>query len=309
MGIRLNYLLICLFLTLCSALFSEITKEQILEKEWFSLEANEGVKNDLIGKLLALEQGQLLFQALIYQQECLNNKGIHFSIHIVIQPSGNNETNFIYNEEDDEFSAKIILKSSLEGKILTMHRPILIKQNDFYRLYQLEIPDFIILAHELLHALNHAELFASNEIELINAHKKISSLINSDTSIDIVPRRNAIQEFLRKKLLLPSNHTILQSPYKEFWENYYATETNKNDLGDSLDEMTTILCSYHEIASQKRVRIGETLLLREYYKRYEIYKNLISWSHFCVENNMLFKDNNYLLNSTYVNTRPPAKVM
>lgn len=285
-------LLILLLLTLNSVLFSETTKEEILSWEWFKLEIDDVNRDILINSLLELEQGKLLFQALFYQHQCLKGR---FSIKVATTSSQPSQTNFTYNESAG-LSAVITLKCTAEKKTSTIQRPILIIQNGFYRLYQIEVPAFIILAHELLHVLNHAELFSSDETELITFYLKTFSSPGND----IVFRRNALQKFLCKKLFLPIQHFILCSPYRDFWWNPYNM---KNDLGDSLDEMTTILCSFHNTSPLMRVRIGETLLMREYYgKINKAYKNLISWTHIDTTERYAFEKNHILLDSNYVNT-------
>ncbi len=287
-------------------LFSEITREELLYKKLISWEVdskiydqlserNQSIVDTIIERLLKSKQGQFLLQALIYQRTCLEKAGLQFSIHVRIGTSeeGSN-TVFLYDDTTKTLSVTITL-ATCEHKLLiqTIRRPILVKQNDFYRLYQLEIPDFIILAHELLHALNHAELFASQETQLKTLYQRTFSKPDGN----LIFRRNAIQKFLCKKLLLTEEHFILKSPYKDFWENPYPYSGEGENLGDALDEMTTILCSFHAINEVQRVRIGETLLLREYYPNYE---NLISWSHYIVEEHDPFRKNDILLFPKYV---------
>lgn len=65
--------------------------------------------------------------------------------------------------------------------------------------------------------------------------------------------------------------TIFLDPkYCKFWQN--------NDCKDSLDEMTTILCSLHSINDTTQVRIGESLFLSNYYN-----KKIVSWTHYVFE--------------------------
>ncbi len=277
--------------------FSEITKEDLLNEDaWFSFEENN--ENHPVFNLLDCPQGQFLLQALFYQHKCLAEKEnpINFKINIELKEAeeGSN-TNFLYEDVDKNFLVKIELATCESNRqIQTLKRPILIQHNDLYRLYKLEVPAYIILAHELLHVLNHAELFSSNKEDLIDEYKKTFK------EQQITFRRNAIQKFLCRKLGLKENNLILEDAYKTFWENPYDNdEKDLKDLGDSLDEMTTILCSDHEIEQGKQEKIGETLFLREYYTD-EKYKDLISWSHYDVSERMIFDKNKVLLDSVYV---------
>ena len=266
------------------------------EDAWFSFEGSN--ENHPVFNLLDCPQGQFLLQALFYQHKCLAEKEnpINFKINIEIKEAeeGSNTT-FSYEDVDENFLVKIELATCESNrKIQILKRPILIQHNDLYRLHKLEVPDYIILAHELLHALNHAELFSSNQEALIKEYKKTFE------QQQITFRRNAIQKFLCQKLELEESSIILKDTYKEFWENPYDNdEEGLKDLGDSLDEMATILCSKHEIGQGKWEKIGETLFLREYYKDKK-YEDLISWSHYDVTARMIFDKNKILLNSVYV---------
>lgn len=272
-------------------------KNPQVKRSTLAFEYNQSIVGTIIERLLKSKQGQFLLQALIYQRTCLEKAGIQFSIHVKIGTSeeGSN-TVFLYDDTTKSLSVTITLATCEHNLLIqTIRRPILVKQNDFYRLHQLEIPDFIILAHELLHALNHAELFASQETQLRTLYQRTFS----KPVWNIIFRRNAIQKFLCKKLLLCNEHFILKSPYKDFWENPYPYSGEEENLGDALDEMTTILCSFHAINEVQRVRIGETLFLREYYPNYE---SLISWSHYFVEDHDPFKENDILLFPKYVDS-------
>ena len=81
-------------------------------------------------------------------------------------------------------------------------------------------------------------------------------------------RSEAIQDFLKTKLGIIVTPMFLEDKYRIFWQN--------SDCKDSLDETTTILCSFHFVNKGLRARIGETLFLREFYG-----KNIVSWAH-CV---------------------------
>lgn len=256
MGTRLWILLLCLFFMRLSTLFAETIKEMV----WFHSQDAVG----LVDQLLECEQGKLLSQALIHQHNYLVKKGYKLSIHVELQSSKNSETNFIYNEKEKELKVTITLKCNDEKRIETLDRPILVKEGNFYRLSCIKIPGFIILAHELLHALNHSELLLYGDTETIT--KYLDALKNSKIS----NRSDAIQYFLKEKLALLNNTIFLDTKYCKLWQNY----ENK----DSLDEMTTILCSFHYIGKGKCARIGETLFLREYYG-----KNIISWTHYTAQ--------------------------
>ena len=154
--------------------------------------------------LLDCSQGQFLLQALFYQHKCFAEKAINLKIDIEIKEAeeGNN-TSFSYEDVDENFLVKIELATCESNrKIQILKRPILIQHNDLYRLHKLEVPDYIILAHELLHALNHAELFSSNQETLIKEYKKTFE------QQQITFRRNAIQNFLGQKLGLEKSSII-----------------------------------------------------------------------------------------------------
>lgn len=245
----------CLIKTYPGVKYSTLVSEQNL------------IFNVLFRKLLNSAQGQFLFQALLFQQkELLQKKGIHLKITITL---GNSDigscTTFSYDEKTKIFYGNITLAFCEHvGEISTIARPSLIYWNGYYRLYKIKIPDFIILAHELLHVLNHAELLSYANETIFN--KYLKALKDSDKYM----RSEAIQDFLKIKLGIVGNPAFLEDRYCVFWQNL--------DCRDSLDEITTILCSFHYVNNVHKVRIGETLFLRELYG-----KKIVSWTHYIFE--------------------------
>ncbi len=267
--------------------------EDLYQDNLLKIEESKGIEN-LLNQLINSHHGQNLFQGLLYQKKCLIDKGIAFNINIDTDSSYCG-TKIDFSCNNNAFEAKITLDyCSTKQEFLTMERPILIQYNGWYRLYTLEIPVYILLAHELLHALNHAELLA----------KKPEATTNYENKLESLNRRKGIQTFLIEKLNLQKNHFILQEPYKSLWENPYTTKEDENDIGDSLDEMTTLLGSLHEISEKNWVIIGETYFLREHYKSSEFLKNLIPWSHYNAKNFYINKDDNsiFLLEDKYIET-------
>ena len=313
-----------LFLLCCFNLFSEITEEDFNKKgliSWeidtkvfdrlseltphvprstLAFEYRSAVIGSMIKNLLKSKQGQYLIQALDYQRQKLIATNHSVSIQVKIEKSLcglGSRTNFSYDKEKKLFSVIITLViCEHDFKIQTIRRPILIKQNGFFSLHHLELPNYIIVAHELLHALNHMELFISfiNNKADKNVEDNLDKIFSGgDKDRKNFDRAKAIQGFLRQKLLLLPDHCILNQECTNFWKNSYSDI----NIDDSLDEMTTILCSLHEISEGRRIRIGETLFLREHYTTYP---NLISWSHNAVQEDTVMMKAQKLLFNSYV---------
>ena len=97
-----------------------------------------------------------------------------------------------------------------------------------------------------------------------------------------------MQDFLANKLKLKNNVGVLSDKYLSLWGD--------KEKDDSLDEMTVILGRKRQIDLNKKVYIGETRFLREYYKD----KSIISWSHESARDLKLWERMRLLLSKDYV---------
>ncbi len=161
------------------------------------------------------------------------------------------------------FESVFLDKEILEKNML--YRPCLIKLNGKYHLREQELPFFITLAHEFLHALNQMERIQYIATQMAPEYfEKISTSNDIQNAIDnILP----MQTLLRQKLNTSPSNLCFKEKYKELWQN------NGND--DSLDEMTVILGSNGQISDKESVFIGETTILQEFYNN----PTIISWTH------------------------------
>ncbi|MFQ6723137.1 MAG: hypothetical protein ACLRFH_01900 [Opitutales bacterium] len=174
------------------------------------------------------------------------------------------------------------LKKLLNENML--YRPCLIKLVDLndpshweYHLREQELPFFITLAHEFLHALNQLERIDICWFTFEGTGENLLSTLDNIVSTC---------DFLTSKLNLSKDNIIFQKTCKELWGNNHF-----------LDEMTVILGSGRRIGEAEFVFIGETTFLREYFQD----NTIISWSHDSARNINFWQKMSVILNKNYVN--------
>lgn len=246
--------------------FNTITEEE----KRTNLETNIRL---LIEEQLKLPSGQNLWKAFQFWEK--QHKGLAFRFkfslmdstgaHVELKKYEDESQTFIFEiainkvfAEDFKIPFWQVIKNNLQQKtnlgfkkLLNenmLYRPCLIKlvdsddpDNWHYHLREQKLPFFVTLAHEFLHVLNQLECIEW----LIEKNEDFSS------------PKSKIQDFLFQKMNLRNNTDILKKQYKKLWEN--------DDFDDSLDEMTVILGSKHEIEDNIFKSIGESTFLREYY--------------------------------------------
>ncbi|MFQ6723443.1 MAG: hypothetical protein ACLRFH_03510 [Opitutales bacterium] len=188
-----------------------------------------------------------------------------------------------------------------------------------YHLREQELPFFITLAHEFLHALNQLERvkwvlrkFGLKNIDELLLKLNFEQICQFNDLSNVKEREEFVldfeflkenyencilafldgiipmQKFLMKYLQLNKYSKLLRQKYKALWQN------GSND--DSLDEMTVILGKQRIIGKFEKVFISETTFLREYYKD----NTIISWSHDSARSANFWKEMAIILNKTYV---------
>ena len=231
----------------------------------------------LVEEQLKLPSGQNLWKAFQFWEEQHPELGFQFEFTLLETQTAHIKLKK-YEESSQIFTFEIICNEIFTNKtfkkqellnINMLYRPCLIKlavsdnpSNWEYHLREQKLPFFITLAHEFLHALNQLERIEQYwNSNLVYEYNKTEDLLNTlDDTI-------FMQDFLANKLKLKNDIGILSNKYLTLWGN--------KDNDDFLDEMTVILGSKRQIALNKKVFIGETTFLREYYKD----KSIISWSH------------------------------
>lgn len=254
--------------------FSNITWDEIEQFFDFSIEQEttlqENLKNNiqkLVEQQLVCNSGQNLWEAFLYWHETCKSK---FTFKFKFEVNDNFGANIFLKNYDATQKIfhfiitcnKSILKSNLNISNENMiYRPCLIKLNEEYHLREQELPFFITLAHEFLHALNQLERIQYAIEQLFKSKDELKDDILTD-----IEERLPIQAFLKQKLNISQDNFCLKEEYIKLWQNY--------NLDDSLDEMTVILKSDRK-TKNKITSIGETTFLQEFYND----PTIVSWAH------------------------------
>ena len=228
----------------------------------------------LVEEQLKLPSGQNLWKAFLFWENQHPELGFQFEFsliedqnaHIGLKKYEDATQIFTFEIVCNPYFANKIFKSEELININMLYRPCLIKlidpddpENWSYHLREQELPFFITLAHEFLHALN--------QLERIDLCWFSSCHYFENSNVTILDNLNAImpmENFLAEKLGIQDDDVIFNQACKKLWGSDHF-----------LDEMTVILSSERKIGESEFVFIGETTFLREYYKD----NTIISWSH------------------------------
>ena len=295
----------------------------------------------LVEEQLKLPSGQNLWKAFQFWEQQHPELGFQFEFFLMSNPEAEVTLKNLKNSFDGkqifcfEVTLNEVFTEELEtNKILQeniLYRPCLIKlidpdnpNNWHYHLREQELPFFITLAHEFLHALNQLERIdwilmkfgVKNIDELLLKFKiedffeKICLLNNlfdeqekyefklyfeflkenyKSCILGFLDEIISMQKFLMQHLKLDDCCKVLALKYKALWQN------KGND--DSLDEMTVILQSKRQISFNETFCIGETTFLQEFYDD----DSIVSWSHYSVNSVKFWKKMSVVLGKEYVN--------
>ncbi|MFQ6723225.1 MAG: hypothetical protein ACLRFH_02365, partial [Opitutales bacterium] len=337
--------------------------DTIAEEKRTNLETNIRL---LVEEQLKLPSGQNLWKAFQFWEDQHPELGFQFEFALIDESEAyiklkNYENQIFLFEialnkvfaEDFKIPFWQVIKNNLHQKtnlglkkLLNenmLYRPCLIKlvdPNDSshweYHLREQELPFFITLAHEFLHALNQLEritwILGSLDIETMEEFFAELNLINSNVCNENNLVCNILCLFNKEKLnkynlldfckqLKMQYHRYRQEenslevlfeailPIQKFLAKKLKLQNNKGiletrhkdlwqnkDNNDSLDEMTIILESERKIGEVEFVFIGETTFLREYYHDNAI----ISWSHFPARDLEFWQKMSAILQENYV---------